>query len=164
MEYRIEEEPAIELAGINIRVNNKDGSNFRKIPDFWRDADKDGRTTALCGKISGRLGVCGVCRDFDMVSGNFTYSIAIDKPASMDGMPVGSEAFTVPASTWGKFPVRGPFSSENFQAAVKRIFGEWLPASDWEHAGTAEIEYYSNGDMSSKDYLAEYWIPLRKVK
>jgi AraC family transcriptional regulator len=164
MEYRIEEEPDIELAGIGIRVNGKTGSNFKKIPAFWDEAWKDGRNRSLCKKISGKLGLCGVCRDFEMDSGDFTYSIAVNKPASMEGMPAGSEVFTVPACTWGKFTVRGPFSSDNFQATVKRIFGEWLPASEWEHAGTAEIEYYSEGDMKAADYVAEYWIPLKKGK
>ena len=82
----------------------------------------------------------------------------------MEGMPEGSEAFAIPAGTWGKFTTRGAFSSENFQATCTRIFGEWLPASEWEHAGTAEIEFYPDADMKSPDYFCEYWVPLKKGK
>jgi len=42
------------------------------------------------------------------------------------------------------------------------LSSEWLPASDWERAVTAEIEYYSSiGSQDSLDYWSEYWVPLR---
>jgi len=164
MEYRIEEGQAIELAGIGIRVCNKDGSNFKDIPAFWESTMKDKRFEALAAKAdAGSLGVCGVCRDFDMDKGEFTYSIAINKPAEMADLPEDSEVFTVPASTWGKFTSRGPIHP-NLPETVKRVFSEWLPASDWEHAGTAEIEFYPDGDPGAQDYSCEYWVPLKKSK
>jgi AraC family transcriptional regulator len=163
MEYRIEEGKAMELAGIDIRCRSKDGSNMKDVPAFWDAICADGRFKALCAKANpASMAVCGVCRDFDFQSGEFTYSIAVDKPESMEGMPKGSEAFTVPASTWGKFTSRGPLRP-NFQDTIKRVFAEWLPASDWETAGSAEIEYYSDGDGHSADYWCEYWIPLKKL-
>lgn len=97
-----------------------------------------------------------------MSSGEFTHSIAIDKPADMDGMPKPCEIFTIPASTWGKFTSRGPMRP-NFQDTIKRIFSEWMPASEWEHSGTPEIEYYPDGDPESQDYWCEYWVPLKKA-
>ncbi len=164
MEYRIEEGQAVGLAGISIRVSTKDGSNFKTVPGFWDTIMQDKRFEALAARADPkRLCVCGVCRDFDMDRGEFTYSIAVDRPADMAGMPEGSEVFTVPASTWAKFTSRGPLRP-NLQEMVKRIFGEWLPASDWEHAGTAELEYYPEGDPRAQDYYCEYWIPLVKGK
>jgi len=164
MEYRVEVMPAIELAGPGIRVTAKAGENFKIIPALWDETVKDGRIKALCGKADPRrMGVCGVCRDFDMARGEFTYSIAVDAPADMALMPAGSERFVVPASTWGKFTSRGPLRP-NFQATIKRVFSEWMPAApQWEHAGTAEIEYYSDGDAESADYWCEYWVPLKKA-
>jgi AraC family transcriptional regulator len=164
MEYRIEKGPAMRLAGIGTRVTSKDGSNFVEVPAFWDAVMRDGRWKALLAKADfARMGVCGLCRDFDMASGTFVYSIAIDEPESMEGMPAGSELIDVPASTWGKFTSRGPLRP-NIQDTIKRAFGEWLPASDWEHAGTAEIEFYpaSAGLPESPDYWCEYWIPLKK--
>jgi AraC family transcriptional regulator len=164
MEYRIEEMPAIELAGIGARLTAKSGENFQDVPAFWDRIMQDGRFAALCAKGDpGRMGVCGVCRDFDMTKGEFTYSIAVDAPADMSGMPAGSERFVVPASTWGKFTSRGPLRP-NFQATIKRIFSEWMPAAPgWEHAGTAEVEYYPDEDAESEDYWCEYWVPLKKA-
>jgi AraC family transcriptional regulator len=162
MEYRIEEQPAFSLAGISLRVRTKDESNFVDVLAFWDKVMADGRWKELSAKSNfRRMGVCGVSRDFDMASGTFTYSIAIDKPGSMDGMPEGSECFVVPASTWGKFTVRGALRP-NFQNTIKRVFSEWLPASDWEHAGSAEIEYYPDmGGSDSPDFRSEYWVPLK---
>jgi AraC family transcriptional regulator len=96
-----------------------------------------------------------------MDAGEFTYSIAINRPADLAGLPEGSEVFTVPASTWAKFTSRGPIRP-NLQETCKRIFSEWLPASDWEHAGTPEMEYYPDGDPHAQDYYCEYWVPLKK--
>jgi AraC family transcriptional regulator len=164
MEYRIEKGPALELAGVGVEVGTKNGENFSAVPAFWDGVMADGRFKALIAKARpGGIGVCGVCRDFDMPLGTFTYSIAIDAPADMAGMPPGSERFVVPASTWGKFTSRGPLRP-NYQEMVKRIFSEWMPASEWEHAGTAEIEFYPEGDPSSADYWCEYWVPLAKAK
>jgi AraC family transcriptional regulator len=164
MEYRIEEMPAMEMAGVNVRVCTKEGKNFVDVPEFWKTVMRDGRYKALAAKADfSRMGLCAVCRDFDMSSGELTYSIAINAPSDMSGMPRGSERFTVPASTWAKFTSRGPLHP-NFQDTIKRIFSEWMPASkEWEHAGTAEIEYYPDGDPDSPDYWCEYWLPLKKI-
>ena len=162
MEYRIEEGPAVALAGLSIRVKTKDGSNFADVPAFWDTVMTDGRWKALCARADfTRLGVCGVSRDFDMAAGLFTYSIAINKPSTMADMPDGSEAFDVPASTWAKFTSRRPLRP-NLQDTIRRVFGEWLPVSDWEHAGTAEIEYFAAAlPQDSPDFWSEYWLPLK---
>ena len=162
MEYRIETGPGLELAGISISATSQDGSNFALVPAFWDEIMRDGRFKALLAKMDPKgMALCGVCRDFDMQSGEFTYSVAIDRPASMEGMPALSEIFKVPASTWGKFTSRGPLRP-NLQETIKRIFSEWMPASEWEHAGPAEIEFYPGADSQSQDYWCEYWVPLKK--
>jgi len=162
MEYRIEEGPELRLAGIGIRATSKDGSNLVEIPAFWDKIMVDGRFKALASKSNPRgLAVCGICRDFDMKEGTFTYDIAIDEPASMEGMPVCSERFTVPASTWGKFKSRGPIRP-NFQEMMRKIFAEWLPSSEWEISGSAEVEFYPEGNTESEDYWCEFWLPLKR--
>jgi len=164
MEYRIEEMGAIELAGVGARISWAGGENFVSVPAFWELAKKRGFIESLCAKADlSRMGICGVCRNFDMAAGEFTYSIAIDESADVSGMPEGSESFAVPASTWAKFTSRGPLRP-NFQETIKRALSEWLPsAPEWDHAGTAEIEFYYGGDDESPDYLCEYWIPIKRA-
>jgi AraC family transcriptional regulator len=162
MEYRIEQGNPMRLIGMTIRANNQDGSNFVDVPAFWDRACADGSFEKLCKKAAGsKLGVIGVCHSFDMQKGTFSYSIAIETPADLSGLPEGCEAIEIPASTWAKFTSRGPLRP-NFQDTIKRIFSEWFPASGREHAGTAEIEYYSpTPDANDPDYWCEYWVPLK---
>ncbi len=43
-----------------------------------------------------------------------------------------------------------------------RIFEEWFPSVGFEHADAPELEVYPLGDLSSKDYKCEIWIPVVK--
>ncbi len=162
MEFRIEKEPVISVTGLSIDATNKDGKNFTDIPAFWEQVMGDGRLALLGTRAAGsRLGVVGVCYEFDMTTGLFKYAIAIETPKDFSGLPDGCITIEVPASTWAKFTARGPLHP-NLQDTVKRIFSEWFPSSGREHAGTAEIEYYSdNPDCNSADYWCEYWVPLK---
>ncbi len=161
MEYRIEQGPEYRLTGVSLECKSDDGSNFRDIPAFWEAVMKDGRFNQLLNRMGKNLCVCGVCHSADMKTGAFTYTIAIETPASMNGMPEGCGEVIVPASTWAKFTSRGPLFP-NYQDMIKRIYSEWFPASGKEHAGTAEIEFYPcDKDANDPDYYAEYWVPLK---
>jgi AraC family transcriptional regulator len=37
---------------------------------------------------------------------------------------------------------------------------EILPASPYRHAGTPDMEVYSQGNGNSADYYSEVWIPI----
>ncbi len=160
MEYRIEQGPEYRLTGVTLACRNDDGSNFREIPAFWEGVMKDGRFNLLLNRMGSNLRVCGVCHTCDP-QGRFKYSIAIETPPSMNGMPEGCEDLVVPASTWAKFTSRGPLFP-NYQDMIKRIYSEWFPASGKEHAGTAEIEFYPcEKDANDSEYFAEYWVPIK---
>ncbi len=45
----------------------------------------------------------------------------------------------------------------------KRVYSEWLPASNYELISDYDIEFYTEGDSNSADYISEIWIPV-KVK
>lgn len=161
MEYRIEAGPELHLTGLSIPVSSAEGANFATIPGFWDTIMADGRFEGLHAASRGtELGLCGVCRNFDMKAGTFIYSAAIQTPADRSPLPPGCDDFVVPASTWAKFTARGPLRP-TLQETVKRIFGEWFPSSGREHAGTAEIEFYPDLDPESRDYWCEYWVPLK---
>jgi AraC family transcriptional regulator len=164
MEYRIEKGTELRLTGLDLHATNENGENFLAVPRFWDEVMADGRFSALCTVAAAeksRLGILGVCRDFDMKAGTFIYSIAIESPGDRARLPAGCADFSVPASTWAKFTSRGPLRP-NFQEMIKRIFSEWFPASGREHAGTAEIEFYPDlPDNQAADYWCEYWVPLK---
>lgn len=39
----------------------------------------------------------------------------------------------------------------------------FLPEHGYAHSGKPDIEYYYKGDMDSKDYKMELWIPVTKA-
>lgn len=161
MDYRIEKGDAIRMTGVEARLNRNDAENLGRIPRMWDETLGDGRYSAFREKARGsRLGLCGVCRYPADEAGAFIYSIAIEAPYDRAGLPEGCVDFEIPASTWAKFSSRGPLVP-SVQDTLKRVWTEWFPSSGREHAGTAEIERYPEGDPASTDYLCECWVPLR---
>ena len=67
----------------------------------------------------------------------------------------------IPTLTWSIFEITGPMPTA-MADIWGRIFSEWFPTSGYEHAEAPEVEWYSNGDMSSSDYKSEIWIPVIK--
>lgn len=163
MEYRIETKPAFQLTGVSIRTTPRDGQSFQEIPALWDHCMNDGTFARLRALVpqGSAIGVAGVCAEFDMPSGEFSYFIAIETPADRATLPEGCRDIAVPASTWGVFEARGPLP-DSIQGVTKRIFGEWFPSSGWEHADAPELEIYSAGDNQAADFYSEVWIPLQK--
>lgn len=80
---------------------------------------------------------------------------------SSDGLRKDFSVREIPASTWAVFTSVGPMPSA-IQNVWERIYKEWFPATGYEHAGTAELEVYPEGDNGSDDYRCEVWIPVVK--
>jgi len=160
MEHRIEEEGPFTLVGHALRTTMVDGRCLREIPPFWEALRADGRLAEL-ESLAGRLGVCGVCHDASSDMSEFVYSIAIERPEAAGALPRGLGEIAIPASLWGKIVHRGPIAP-GFQDTIQRAFCEWLPASGYRHAGTAELEIYLPGDAQGPDNVCEYWIPLAR--
>ncbi|MNP55404.1 Bacterial transcription activator, effector binding domain [compost metagenome] len=50
----------------------------------------------------------------------------------------------------------------SIQDLWKRVYSEWLPQSSYELIPTYAIEYYTEGDIKSEDYISEVWIPVKE--
>lgn len=154
--YKIEQKDGFTVMGKKLTVSVKGGENMKSIPAFWDQSMKDGCFNTLCSLCRTPLGVMGVCAN--MVNDTFDYFIAIEKPSDMP-MADGFETLEVPASTWVCFEAVGPMPNA-IQDVWKYATTEWLPSSGYQHAGTPDIEVYSDGDTQSKDYLSYVWIPI----
>jgi AraC family transcriptional regulator len=73
------------------------------------------------------------------------------------------ETITIPSHTWAIFESTGPMP-DAIQNVWKRIFSEWFPSSNYEHAKGPELELYPEGDTNSPDYYCEIWIPVIQKK
>ncbi len=157
MKYRLEEKAEMRFVGKKEIVSNANGQNFARIPQIWEEVNKDGtcdRVQALSNQQP--AGVFGICANFREAEFDYYVASASDQP-----VPDGMDELLVPASLWVIFECIGPMP-DAIQEVWKRIYSEWFPTSGYEHAGTAELEWYSDGDTDAADYLSEVWIPVVK--
>lgn len=157
MNYRIEKGKGFKLVGKKKNVATKNGESFIQIPKFWNESCEDGtcdKLMELCDD-SNKI-MYGVCYNFG--TDEFDYMIAVNSNKNVEGK---YEVLDVPELTWVKFECRGKMP-EAQQNVWKRIFTEWLPNSGYDHDEGPEIEWYSNGDMNSDNYISEIWIPIKK--
>lgn len=156
MNYKIEVKESFKVVGITRRFNSKNGDNFRGIPKFWDEVCKGGQY-AILERNQGKLGVMGVCSNFNMETQDFDYSIVVegDKLEGIDNYSV----IEVPKLSFAVFESIGPIP-DALQEVTRRIFSEWFPATKYEHADGPEFEVYLPGDMQAEDYKSEVWIPV----
>lgn len=158
MDYRIVERKEYEVIGKAIKVSCKDGENFRRIPEFWKECHSDGTNEKLCSASKGNT-MLGICMDMEFDNEQLTYMIAIENNGSINDSSLTVR--TIPAATWAVFTSIGPMPGA-IQKVWQRIFQEWLPATGYEHAEAPELEVYLEGDASAEDYRCEVWIPVVK--
>ncbi len=155
MEYKITKKQAVNLVGISRKITSTDGENFKMIPKFWDDSMKDGSYQALC-KLADNAdyrGCFGICMDFDEANDIFDYVIAVGAKKAEGEF----KEFTIPASTYAIF---GPVPVKDVQTLWKRIFSEWLPATEYEISNGPQVEYYLPSDDDSVP--CEVWIPIKE--
>jgi AraC family transcriptional regulator len=162
MNYKIEERKATRIIGYKYFVSMEQaGSNF--IPSLW-DALSEEQLQNLLEKSNHKIdGIIGI--NADMYNNGFDYYIAVtsDEPA-IDGL----DEFVIKESTWLKVHVEGPLRPEpvKLKEAYGNLFKEWLPNSNYEHSGIAEIEYYPDlfKDKTDEDFATEIWVSVNKLK
>ena len=84
--------------------------------------------------------------------------VAVD---AVEALPTGLMAQTIPAATFAVFTHVGPIA--NIEQMLREAYRVWLPESEYEHFGIADVEVYDHrfhGD--SEDSEMEYWISVRR--
>ena len=151
MEYRIEKWEAMDLL-VHAKEFHAETSE-KEIPGFWDEyyANEEYR------KIPGYLGVCAQEKTD---SDEFRYGIGC-RASDVEGVPEGFEIIHLPEYTWAVFKCVGPMPRA-IQDMWGQIYREWLPVSDYELIPDYDIENYLPGDPSSRNYVSEICIPVRK--
>ena len=161
MNYRIEEKDAFEVFGMELQTNVSQGQCYKDIPDFWYACAKDGRCAALAkaaGKNPNELLDAGVTYGHNP-NGDMKYMIGCIRHAgaNMDGYSV----LSIPRQTWAIFSVvwEGEEDNTEMHKTWQRIYSEWFPSSNCEHADCDfDLEFYY-GDRDS-EFGVEIWIPI----
>ena len=169
MEFQLEKRQSMHMIGLG-RIFSYDTS-YQDIPKFWCDfcsryctqdtpasPEEQAIRQTIAECIVGEFGVCVE----DINDGeHFHYYIA---GAYQGGaVPEGMSVFEIPASEWAKFNCIGRIP-QSLQTVNTRIFSEWLPGNqEFEMSMPINIEWYSNGDTNSDDYVSAVWIPVKRL-
>lgn len=156
MNYRIEEKEGFSIIGIKERFSYLDNLG-KSVGEMWSNTPKE---TML--KISSLANVepIGLVGAYSEMYDDSTtdYYIGVITTAECSANFVKLD---IPAQTWAVFEIVGamPIAMSDVWG---RIFSEFFPTTGYEHTKAPEIEWYSNGDMSSTTYRSEIWIPITK--
>jgi len=162
MNYKIIKKESFKVTGYNKKITTVNNENFNILPQFWNEVMDNGSYTKLEDvglEINPNNSCMGICYNQEPEKNQFDYLIAMK--GSFSSKLENSIEITIPASNWAVFECKGPLP-EAIQKVWKKIYSEWFPATNYEHAGTAELEIYLGGDTSSEDYICEIWIPLKE--
>lgn len=156
MEYRMEKKPAFKVMGVS-KMFSYESAN-KDIPKFWDEVYVTQNPKPV-------LGMYGVCFDDEMAGNQFRYMIADDYVAE-DAEKKSLDVHEIPEHLWAIFPCKGPMPLP-LQEVNRKIFSEWLPASEYEIAEGYNIEYYCDPadykmGMDDPEYYAEIWIPVKE--
>lgn len=157
MNYRIEEKEAFRIVGIKRHFKGPE-DDPRSVSPFWDEIYRNGvyrkLRTLQNGSPKGVHGFIDIRSELEV---DYTIGCVTDKEA-----PEGMSSYVIPKSTWAIFEFQGIVQIA-MEEAWKRIFGEWLPTSDYQYAETIEIECFQHeGDKRSKDCKFEIWLPVTK--
>jgi len=164
MEFRIVTKPAFDVIGYTIRTTGTDGQNHRDIPEFWQRylQEKLGQPLYEQAASTAEYGICG---DFDMESGEFSYTIGVEAKEGAE-VPEGAARSHYPEQTYAVFTTpkaRGEQFTQSIQTTWGAIYNEWFPQSSYEHAGANEFEYYDERCWQDKNEWLEMdiYIPIK---
>lgn len=158
LNYKLIEKEAFTVIGKKKHVTCKNGENFTIVPEFCHQCSIDGTCAALEKLVVDEMGVMGICANFK--DEEFDYFEAVTHKGGE--VPGEFELLEIPNLTWAVFEAVGPIPGA-IQDVWKRIFSEWFPTSEYEHADGPELEVYEKGDMNKPDYKSYVWIPVRRA-
>ncbi len=159
MDYKIVERPGFTLLEKVERHTIADSKNLNTIPDFWTRAQTDGTIEKLLSLASDKTYVLGVCYGNQPTDDKtFDYAIAVQADPETP-VPEGFRRTAIPERTWAVFDCAGSMP-DAIQTHWHRIVTEFFPGSAYEPTYELDIEAYPAGDMTSKDYHSEIWVPI----
>ncbi|HDR7321898.1 MULTISPECIES: AraC family transcriptional regulator [Bacillus] len=167
MEYRIVNKPEFLMAGYELKTTSKEGKNHQDIPAFWQEyLQKDLGTTIPNRKDTSQWVELGLCTDFNLETGDFTYIIGMEV-TGFENVPNEIAKRTFPAATYAVFTTPKVPHEEmvsSIHQTWNAVFSEWFPHSGYEHCGVTEFELYDERSHADKSEFAqiELWLPVKK--
>lgn len=159
MNFSIVQRDSFQFIGMKNQIKKVNGDeDFSRIMELWNDLQEDLANKLMSlsnGYFEGLVGASANNQD-----DNYDYFIGV----SCDEQTVVKdlEVLNIPALDWAVFKVIGTLPDAMVDV-WKRIFMEWFPSSGYESVNAPCLEIYSDGDIYSKKYHCELWIPIKKI-
>ena len=154
MNITIQKKKAFKVAGVN-----EQSINSSLCPSVWNKLYEKYSYDELASLGSGQS--MGVCHDVENPS-TINYMAGyivndVDKAISM-----GLDVLEVEEAEYAVVELIGsvPDCIHNGWKYAMEVF---FPEHGYVHSGKPDFEYYYEGDMDSKDYKMELWIPITKA-
>ena len=160
MDHSITNRESFKVIGKSTIVSTAAENQFKELPLFWDKNVEDGTCDKLAQHAS-ELGVMGVMFNYKEEEQEMEYMIAIERPvgspSEFDQLEL--KEIDIPASTWAVFS--GQHLSE-IKETYEKIYGEWLPSSDYQHAFLPELETYDVDQETGEMRGYKIWIPVKE--
>lgn len=157
----VEEIKVIGMVTKFISILSPDHDNEKVIPALWN------KYVPRSHEIPNRLGPAdfGVCYKEDGVRSHpdECFYLAGAEVKSLDKVPEGMMALTIPAGRYAVFTHKG--SLEKLDFTMKYIFGSWLPKSGEKLRDAPDLEIYDKRfKPNSEDSELDIYIPVADSK
>lgn len=154
MEVKIEKKSGFTLAGIQV-----DADLTSDFPKVWNSLFEKASHEELAKLGNGRsFGICSEVKD----GKTFTYAAAYDCRDAQKATELGLSVIHIPEAEYAVVQLKGSVPNCIHQG-WKYVMETFFPEQGYCHAGTPDIEAYSEGDMYSKNYTMELWVPIVKA-
>ena len=163
MEFRIEDKPAFNFAGVSKRVPMQfEGVNNEIVKLALSITDQQKEAMHALQNIE-PYEIVNASYDADenflKEEGMLTHLIGVltteDQVSDLlDKVPVA-------AFTWAIFPAEGPFP-KTLQETMAKVYSEWLPSSNYEVINAPTFSFTKMKDQKNDYAYSEVWIPVRK--
>ena len=163
MEFRIEDKPAFNLAGVSNRVpiqfegvNNEIVKLAQSITDEQKIEMHSLQNIEPYEIVNASYEADA---NFLKEEGDLTHLIGVLTTESQVSDLL--EVVPVEAYTWAVFPNQGPFPS-TLQNTMAKIYSEWLPSSDYEVMNAPSFSFTKMDKNKINFAYSEVWIPVSK--
>lgn len=155
--WKIEKKEPLRLIGKSTEISCVNNEHYKKIPEFWSECQKNGTYSTLVSLDTGDpKGLFGLFGYYDENTNETDYFIMVISDKSL---PLGFVEIEIPEATWAIFDCLGTVP-QAVQKGWKYLNEEWLVKYPFKHAPCPELEWYSDSNVYSEDYLSQIWIPI----
>jgi AraC family transcriptional regulator len=163
LQPRIEYKPSLTVIGMRRSYRHAlspDATNMQVIGPLWEEFVS--RAESIPNRASHAMfGVIyGLPEAQRSHPHELEYIAAVPVNSTTD-VPAGMVTWTVPAGAFAIFEHHGPIA--RIAETVREIYRQWLPASEYEHSGIADVELYDERFCADgQESVMEYWVSIKK--